>query len=224
VIVELYLDRLDVGQDEVSRLSALLDADEIARAARFRHMVHKTRFIVRRARLRQWLGDRLGIAPAAVHLVAGAMGKPFVPGWDGQFSASHSRDMMAIAGGPVPLGCDIEAIGADIDWRPIAERLFAPEERHTLLAMAEKPGRIAFHQCWARKEAFVKALGLGLAYRLDAFAVSCDSPAALLRGGDGWHLAAVDVPGHAVAIAAKVTHGSPCATLAVRVVEGIGHT
>jgi len=209
VRVEAHFDRLDVPPVEEQRLALLLDPAERERARRFRQAMHRRRFTVRRARLRQWLGQRLNLAPEAVPIVTDAMGKPGVPGWDRYFSASHSRDTMLIVGAPVPVGCDIEAIDPAFDWRPVADRLFAPEERRTLQALADEPGRNAFFQCWTRKEAFVKGLGQGLAHPLDAFAVNCDSPPALLRGGDGWSLAAIDLPGHAVAIAAK----APCDTL-----------
>ena len=100
----------------------------------------------------------------------------------------------------MPVGCDIERVQPDFDWRALAERLFAPEERQALAAMPDEAGRIAFFHCWARKEAFVKALGQGLAYPLDAFAVTCTARAELLRGGDGWALTALDWPDHAAAI------------------------
>lgn len=198
--VEWHFDRLDIDPDEVGNLTALLDPGERERAQRFHQSVHRQRFVVRRARLRQWLGTRLGLAPTAVPIKTDKMGKPFVPGWDRHFSTSHSHDTMLLACAPVPVGCDVERINPDFVWRPVAERLFAPEERDALAAMADTPGRIAFFHCWARKEAFVKALGLGLSYPLDAFAVSGTSPAALLRGGDGWALGTLDWPNHAAAI------------------------
>ena len=197
---EWHIDRLDLEPAEVETLAALLDPGELARAQRFHQVMHRRRFVVRRGRLRQWLGTQLGIAPGAVPVSITAMGKPFVPGWDRHFSASHSHETMLLACAPVPVGCDIERVQPDFDWRALAERLFAPEERQALAAMPDEAGRIAFFHCWARKEAFVKALGQGLAYPLDAFAVTCTARAELLRGGDGWALTALDWPDHAAAI------------------------
>ncbi len=134
------------------------------------------------------------------------MGKPFVPGWNQHFSTSHSGDVMLIACAPVRIGCDIEAICPDFAWRPVAERFFAAEERQALAAMAEEPGRIAFFHCWARKEAFVKALGTGLSYPLERFAVACQSHPGFVRGGRGWNLSTTEVPGHALAVATQTLH------------------
>lgn len=197
---EWHFDRLDVAQDEVERLATLLDSAEQAQAERFRQALHRRRFVVRRARLRQWLAGKLNLHPAGVPIATDSMGKPFVPGWDRHFNTSHSADTLLLACASVPVGCDVERIDPDFAWRPVAERLFASEERGALAAMPDATGRTAFFHCWARKEAFVKALGLGLGYPLDAFAVTCTAPPALLRGGDGWTLRAIDLPGHAAAI------------------------
>lgn len=199
--VELHFERLDAPPDEVARLERLLDPAECRRAAGFRREVHRRRFVVRRGRLRLWLGERLGQQPGAVKIVADANGKPFVPGWDRHFSTSHSGERMLIASASAPIGCDIEAIAPDFDWRPVAKRLFAREERQALVGLDDEAGRLAFFRCWARKEAFVKALGLGLAYPLDAFAVSCAPEARFLRGAEGWAITAADLPGHAGAVA-----------------------
>ena len=73
----------------------------------------------------------------------------------------------------------------------LAASLFAPAERSALAALCPEDGQRAFFDCWARKEAFVKALGLGLSYPLDAFAVAIGPQPELLAGGAGWTLAAL---------------------------------
>lgn len=201
--VGLWFDRLDVGDGEMAALAATLSAEEQAQAGRYRYALHRRRFVVRRARLRAWAGARLGVAPRAVEVIADGHGKPTVTGLDGHFNASHSGELMLIAAAAVPLGCDIERIDAGIDWRPIAERLFAPEERSALAPLNDGDGRTAFFRVWSRKEAFVKAIGQGLAYPLDAFAVGAGAEPSLLRGGEGWAIAALPLAEHACAIVAR---------------------
>jgi 4'-phosphopantetheinyl transferase len=99
--------------------------------------------------------------------------------------------MLAIA--EVEVGCDIEWIDPDLDWPPIADRLFAPADRDALGCLPEDHARRGFFDCWARKEAYVKALGQGLSYPLDAFDVSVDRDA-WMRAEVGWAIADV-VPG-----------------------------
>jgi len=198
--VTLRLASLEVPADEVARLTQIIDDGERARAARFAEDLHRRRFIVRRGRLREMLGAAVGEAPGALRFAQNAHGKPELAGAPVHFSASHSRDRMALATSEVSVGCDIEAVDAGLDWQPLAARLFAAEERKELA----REGVAGFFRCWARKEAFVKALGVGLSYPLDAFAVSCGAVARFARGGEGWAMTAADQPGFAGAV---VAHG-----------------
>jgi 4'-phosphopantetheinyl transferase len=68
-----------------------------------------------------------------------------------------------------------------------------------------------FFHCWTRKEAYLKATGMGLQIRLDSFAVSLfpGQPAQFLVGVEPhWHLAAFH-PAEGY-VAAVVYDGAPC--------------
>jgi 4'-phosphopantetheinyl transferase len=91
----------------------------------------------------------------------------------------------------------------------LAERFFAPREAAALRRLPAAAQLRAFFDCWTRKEAFVKALGLGLCFPLSRFAVAVepDQPARLLEvdGDPGaarqWNLQAVSVgPGVSAAL------------------------
>ena len=187
---------------DAAALAHLLGDDERARADRFRFPRDRRRFVVRRARLRQLLGAWVGRAPDALTFTENSHGKPILI--DGPpFSLSHSADMMMLAIGDAETGCDIEWIDPALDWQPLADTLFTPTERNALALLPPEAARRAFFACWARKEAFVKALGLGLSYPLDAFDVSVRAAPALLSGGDGWAIGeAPAIPGYATAIVA----------------------
>jgi 4'-phosphopantetheinyl transferase len=201
--VAVRFGRLDVPADEEARLAALLDPDERARAARFRFARDRRRFVVRRGRAREWLAGAGGGDPARLRFTATAHGKPELPGGP-RFSLSHSGETMMLAIGDTPLGCDIEAIDPTLDWPPLASTFFAPAETAALAALAPEPARTAFFACWSRKEAFVKALGLGLTYPLDAFTVSVDAVPKIVSGGEGWEARAIDSPaGHRAALVVR---------------------
>ncbi|TPG22285.1 4'-phosphopantetheinyl transferase superfamily protein [Sphingomonas koreensis] len=201
--VELRIGALDLDADEVATLAALLDDAERDRAARFRFDRDRRRFVVRRARLRLWLGDLMAQAPGRVQFTTNAYGKPQVI--DGpRFSLSHSRELMLLATSDTEIGCDVEAIDDALDWRPLADSLFAPAERAALAALPAPDARRGFFDCWARKEAFVKAIGQGLSYPLTDFTVSVGAEAALAAPEPGWSIAAVEVaPGYAAAVVAR---------------------
>jgi 4'-phosphopantetheinyl transferase len=58
------------------------------------------------------------------------------------------------------------------DAMSIAERHFAAAEHALLRGLAPDLGREAFWRCWTRKEAFLKAVGEGLAFGLDRVEVA----------------------------------------------------
>lgn len=194
---------LDVDDAAVAHCAGLIAPDERDRAARFHFDRDRRRFIVRRGRLRILLAERAGGAPEKLVFTAGPLGKPILRAGP-HFSASHSGDRMIVAIAEVELGCDIERIDETIDWRPVAESFFAPGECAALKPLSGAAGRQSFFDCWTRKEAFVKALGQGLSYPLDAFDVSVGQAAILLAGGEGWAIAAASPgPGYVGAVVAK---------------------
>jgi len=167
---------------------ALLSPEERERANRFHFDRDRRRFLRRRAALRLWLSARIGRPAAALRLGAGANGKPHVldatPGF--QFNASASGDRALLAATTAgDLGVDLER------WRPLEPDLnamisrLAAEERRTLMALEESERLARFFECWVRKEALVKAVGLGLSMPLDAFEVPLS--ASIAGGVVRWH-------------------------------------
>ncbi len=168
----------------LARLARHLSAEEEARANRFLNPAHSDQYRAGRGRLREILAGIVGGDPAALTFVTGAAGKPAlaVIGNTPAFNLSHTEDFAALAlcRTPVPaLGIDIERI-RPIE-RDIARRFFSPAEVAALEALPVEARMAAFYRCWTRKEAFVKAMGDGLGFPLDAFDVSlaADTPALL---------------------------------------------
>lgn len=191
--VAVRFGHLDVPAHEEAQLATLLDADERARAARFRFARDRRRFVVRRGRARQWLAEEAGGDPARLRFTVNAYGKPELAGGP-RFSLSHSGEAMMLAIGDTEVGCDIEAIDPALDWPPLARTFFSGHENTALSALGGEESRIAFFTCWSRKEAFVKALGLGLSYPLGAFTVSVGNQAAIVSGGEGWSACGIGSP------------------------------
>jgi 4'-phosphopantetheinyl transferase len=190
--VEVHYFSLDV---EAKRFVGLLSADEHERAARFRFDRDRNRYIVCRGTLREMLGVR-------ARFVYGRYGKPRLEDSDIRFNVSHSHGvgMIAIARGR-EIGCDIERIDPSFAGEQIPERFFSPREVAALRALPESEQCQAFFRCWTRKEAFIKACGMGVSLPLDSFDVTLGARAALLRGAERWSLHPVDAPeGYAAAM------------------------
>jgi len=168
--------------DADAAVANLLSSDEQERANRFAFDVDRQRFVSARGRVRQILGRHISADPASLFFLRGEHGKPSLPGGPAfNFSDSASIGVLAISD-LGPLGIDIEH-QRPREFLKLAERYFSPAERACLVAMDEPGIPAAFYRGWTRKEAFLKAVGTGLATRLDAFEVTIgqDEPARVLR-------------------------------------------
>jgi 4'-phosphopantetheinyl transferase len=196
---------LDLSGPEDEALGGILSARERARALRFHFDRDRRRFVAGRGRLRQLLGGYLGVLPAEVELDERPGGKPCLraSAEDLRFNLSHSGGLALLAfGRGRELGVDLEREREVPEMESIAERFFSPAEVAAWCALPEGMRRSAFFRCWTRKEAFLKAVGEGLARPLDSFDVTLrPDEAALLLRVEGepaearrWHLVDVEVP------------------------------
>ena len=218
--VHVWRTGLDQPAAAVALLAESLSGDERDRAARFHFERDRRRFTVARGELRALLGAYLAVPAATIAFDYGSHGKPRLAGalaaGDLRFNVSHSAGvaLYAVARGR-EVGVDVEGHREDFATAEIAERFFSPAERAALAALPPERRCDAFFACWSRKEAYIKARGLGLSLPLDAFDVSLTpgAPAALLATRDDpaerdrWTLRALDPgPGLAGAIAAAGRH------------------
>lgn len=206
--VHVWRAALDQPVDRLDALGALLSADEAERAARFRFERDRVRFVAAHGALRIELARYLAVAPRDLRFEVGAHGKPRVPGSDVRFNLSHSGDVGLVAvAWRRDVGCDVEWVSERPRADELAERFFSPAERVALAAVPDAERRAAFFDCWARKEAFVKARGEGLSLPLDSFDVAVTgAPRILATRPDPaeaarWQLLALDPsPGYAAAL------------------------
>jgi len=61
------------------------------------------------------------------------------------------------------IGVDLERLDPRVDLAAVADTVFAASERAFLAACAPEARASFFFRTWVRKEAFIKALGLGFA-------------------------------------------------------------
>jgi len=156
---------------DVGALAGVLSDDERAAAERFVAREHRARYIVQRAAMRCLLARYLGVAPAALRFARGARGKPHVVGAALEFNLSHADDVALLAiARDVALGVDVERYDADLDARALGRVVLAPSER-SVRDVAEPR---AFLRIWCRKEACLKATGVGLVDDLTAISVVAD--------------------------------------------------
>lgn len=172
-----------IAPDDWGALEALLDDDERARAARFHFDADRRSYVGAHALLRAMLSRRAGAKPQDWRFAAGEHGKPYLFGapCDLRFNLSHTRGAAAVAVAEgIEVGVDAERGDRPHDIK-VAERFFAREEITLLRAAEADASATTFFSIWTLKEAVIKAMGLGLAFPLDSFAVSLAPPRVTMR-------------------------------------------
>jgi 4'-phosphopantetheinyl transferase len=170
--------------DEAARASALalLSEDERARHERIRAESDRDEYATAHALLRVTLSELGDRPPASWRFAAGPHGKPALAhsGSPLTFNLSHARGLVACAvaaGGDV--GLDVEPITRATNWRGIASRYFSPAELAEIDRAQPANQATRFFELWTLKEAFVKALGVGLSQPLSAITFSAERPDAI---------------------------------------------
>lgn len=166
---------LDCAAELLPLAEGLLSTGECTRASRIQVDRHRRTFVVRRAMRRVLLAHLTAAKPSELEFIEVNHKKPrlVTPDSSIEFSSGHSGDCGVVVTGQVPLGVDIEALGSPLDYLGIAGRYFADEEYADIQRIPGCARRIAFFNCWTGKEAYVKALGVGLSKSLRSFAVQC---------------------------------------------------
>jgi len=159
--------------DSVKLIESTLSADETERAARFHFSADRDRFIIAHGCLRDILARYLHCKPGRLILSVNQYGKPVLEDYKLEFNLSHSGDFALVAiTSERKVGVDIERIRSDMEFESIASRYFSQSEVSELLALTSEQKAHGFFNCWTRKEAYIKAHGLGLSLPLESFDVS----------------------------------------------------
>jgi 4'-phosphopantetheinyl transferase len=167
----------DMALDDVP---TMLTDGERKRADRFAFPHLTRRWLGGRLALRQVLGRYLQTHPRYIAFGSGVRGKPFVVEAGGapsalEFNMSDAGDYVTIAlATGQALGVDIEAVRAIEEADDIVERNFSALERESYRCLPQHRKQTAFFTAWTRKEAYTKAVGLGLYLPLDSFSVVLD--------------------------------------------------
>jgi 4'-phosphopantetheinyl transferase len=176
-VIHVWSASLEIKKKDIPVLRRLLTLDEKERADRFCFEKDQANFITGRAILRTLLGRYTNQSPADVKFVYNSYGKPLLkkqvqsPPLNFNLSHSGGKVLYAFSRG-IPLGIDLEKMKPDIDLAAIAPRFFSPGEVSSLFSLKKADRAEAFYSCWTRKEAFIKAMEMGLSLELDKFDVS----------------------------------------------------
>lgn len=158
--VHAWFATLDALQDRAERYRALLDRSESDRAARFLHDRDRLRYILGHGLLRELLGRYVDAPAKDLELLRGRHGKPYLDGHPVHFNLSDTKDAILIAIGMQPVGADVETMDRRTDHHRVAGHYFTPREVEGIRQAED--GKRRFLELWTRKEAVLKACGVGL--------------------------------------------------------------
>lgn len=181
--MELHLNNVHVWNVDVSlkdkrseSFISYLSLDEKERASKYRFEKDRSVYITAKFLLRSLLGHYLKANPKEIAFEYSEFGRPScLKSIDLDFNVSHSGNRIIIGfSKEQTIGVDIEKIKTDFDPLNLAKNFFSREEITALSQTKESDVFQAFYRCWTRKESFIKAVGEGLSYPLDSFAVTMD--------------------------------------------------
>ena len=214
--VHIWTARQNAPDLSLEGLEALLSSSELAAANRFVFEHSRTSYVFAHGVLRQILSGYVNQSPEELRFEENGFGKPFLVGPANEaqtrthFNMSHSGDavLVAVTRGR-HIGADIERI-RPLEFSRIVDSFFTPQECAFIRNRPVDVRQNAFFTCWARKEAFIKAVGKGLSIPLNTFDVlipSGQERRKLVAPNEApdvecWWLADVTVPaGYAGAVA-----------------------
>lgn len=157
--VTAWVASIDDVRDRLPVWRATLDTEERRRAVAYRVRDAADRYVIAHGLLREVVGARLGLDPAAVRFVAAPGGRPDLdhPGVTLRCSLSHAGRLVAVAvADDADVGIDLEPIDprrAD----PATVARYLPKRTMATIDGGEPPGRVrAIVLAWTALEAEAK--------------------------------------------------------------------
>jgi 4'-phosphopantetheinyl transferase len=164
---------------EFETIDGMLSPKERARMNAFAHERDRALFLLSRGVMRSVLASYLCCGCDELQFAVSQFGKPILPANGDEaalrFNLSHSRGAIVLAvSGAREVGVDIEERSRRVDYLGLAERFFAAKEARHLRSVPEGERADTFFAIWTLKEAYVKGIGRGLTFPLDAFCFDLD--------------------------------------------------
>jgi len=145
---------------ELASAEAWLTSDEMEHASRIRSEEERNTWISCHATLRQLLGNWLHLKPTEIELKKNAFGKLYLPGSSLGFNLSHTDKSFLLGFNPGGrIGVDLEYLTGREDIPLLIGYAFSWQETD-FCNLGNTPEN--FLKIWTLKEAYLKAIGVGL--------------------------------------------------------------
>lgn len=187
--VDMWYADIDAERGNDTMLRKILSSDERERAERYVFELDRQRFVKRRFLLRVLLAAYLQCSPASIVFDHGQWSQPTVRSTRAlRFSLSQSGNLVLYAltiGRSV--GVDVEAVRELVDVMALGGDVLTSSELAALASTPASQRTRHFLVMWTRKEAVLKACGVGLGGDPRALEVGTHGRI-VRRGARRWHL------------------------------------
>lgn len=154
--------------DHIANFVRMLSYEELLKANTYYTKTLSQRYIISHGMLRLILSSYTSQAPKDLQFLVNNYGKPFLRQSDICFNMSHSKNMVAyIVALNYCVGIDIEVIDLNINLGDFSNLVLTNTENDILNNLTFPQNIKCFYNIWTRKEALVKAIGLGLNYSIN---------------------------------------------------------
>jgi 4'-phosphopantetheinyl transferase len=180
--------------DDMDKVLFCLSIEEKKRAEAYKQADKAFAYIIAHGFVRLLLNALTQIPAQELVFLQGHYGKPYLAqAPELAFNLSYSKRFLFFAhGSKGQIGVDIEAMRKLPNLLQIIEQQFHPDEKAFLLPFSNDELVTQFYRIWICKEAYIKALGMGLSLPVNSFAVDLAKPARI-KGQSNWFLHEYDL-------------------------------
>jgi 4'-phosphopantetheinyl transferase len=188
-VCHLWFATLDELRPDAVQFEQLLDDGELQRADRFRFSHDRERFVLGHGWLRTVLSRYVTTEAATIRYARGPHGKPYVNDTSVRFNFSDTKDaiLVGLTSG-MELGTDIETLAREVDHEAVSEHYFTPSEIEGIRNSSNP--KLRFLELWTRKEAVLKASGVGIMDDLRVLSVDAPTNEMMIGHGEFVRMAA----------------------------------
>ena len=166
--------------EQLACYAAMLSSEERARQQRFHFEKDRHSFLISHALVRKVLSAYVDVGPADWQFSAGRHGRPEIAGPAGvpalRFNLTHTAGLSGcLVSLDADCGIDAELITRRGDLQRVAGKMFADSERDTLKKLDGRAFLEQFFIFWTLREAYCKALGVGIGFSKKDYAFATGS-------------------------------------------------
>jgi len=182
LFVDVWHGDLLLNQSEEHYYWSLLNDQEKQKADTYTRPELQKKYVKTRGVLRKILASYLDIESEYIDIKTGDYGKPYLAKGSVNFNLSHTGNKFVLAVGNVgDMGIDLEQHRDRKNLSGLVGKCFSEEESIYWHSLSDMQKTQMFFRFWVRKEAFVKAVGRGIALGLEHCVVDPESQACFLN-------------------------------------------